>query len=569
MLVEAGVAIVPLLVIGVIGVVVGRVAGDGPIAGPLSMLCALLLLQQLLGPLRAAVAYRITRRVDGALRARVMEVANRSLSIAPFEDPETLDRMELAGGIIDNFWGASPGGAAVSVVSLGGRYLQAAGAAVLLARLSVPVAVGLTILVIVSYRCCRRWHRVRLRAIRQNHVVGRMSRYTSGLVTTPPAAKEIRIFGALDWLTERFRGQWDEVSAARVGPWRWANTRIAALITLVTPLVALAFAEVARTGVDEGVEARTLAIGLQAAVALFSLLFDQRQDDAYQVDFGLESLDALRSLESSIDGAPPKGTIDAGQMPRRAICFEGVRFAYPGRDRPVFDGLDLTIEAGTSLAIVGVNGAGKTTLIKLLARLHEPQAGAIRVDGTPLSELHPEGWRRRLAVIFQDFVRYELPATDNVGFGAIGRAGADGALANAARRAGALAIVDRLPSGWATPLNRQYTGGAELSGGEWQRIALARALCAVDAGAGVLVLDEPTANLDVRAEAALFEDFLELTQGLTTILISHRFSTVRHADRICVLDGGRVVEDGTHAELLAAGGRYAELFLLQAERFRD
>jgi ATP-binding cassette subfamily B protein len=392
------------------------------------------------------------------------------------------------------------------------------------------------------------------------------------LANTPPAAKEVRLFGALDWLEDRFRGQWDEVVSARLTPWRWATRRIALLVVALTPVVATAFVVAARAGVDRGARARTVAVGLQAAVALFTLLFDQRQDDAYQVDFGFEALDILHALDQTIgDGDSPEPTagIDAAQLPRRAISFEGVRFAYPGRPQEVFAGLDLTIQAGTSLAIVGVNGAGKTTLIKLLARLHEPQGGAIRVDGIALPDIDPASWRRRLAVIFQDFVRYELPAADNVGFGGIARHHDAAARDRATARAGAAAVIARLPSAWATPLNRQYTGGADLSGGEWQRVALARALFAVEAGAGILVLDEPTANLDVRAEAALFDDFLDLTRGLTTILISHRFSTVRHADRICVLEEGRVVEDGSHDELMAACGRYAELFLLQAERFRD
>ena len=569
MLLEVAVAILPLAIITVIGVVVGRVAEDASIAAPLAVLSLLLLVQQVLGPVRAAVAYRTTRRVDGAARAQVMELANSSLGVAPFEDPVTLDRLELAGGIVDPFWGASPGGAAVAVVSLAGRYLQVAGAAVLLARLSLPVAVGLTVVVLFAYHRARGWNRVRLRAIRENHLAGRMSRYTSGLTNTPPAAKEVRLFDALDWLEERFRGQWDELSSARLVPWRWAAVRVTALVVALTPAVVVAFVAVARTGVEEGADARTLAVALQAAIALFSLLFDQRQDDAYQVDFGLESLETLRTLEASMGGDRQQGTTDAAGLPRQSISFEGVRFSYPGSEREVFAGLDLTIEPGTSLAIVGGNGAGKTTLVKLLARLHEPQGGVIRVDGTPLEEFDAAAWRRRLAVIFQDFVRYELPASDNVGFGGIDRLRDTDALDDAAARAGALELVRRLRSGWATPLNRQYAGGADLSGGEWQRIALARALFAVGAGAGILVLDEPTANLDVRAEAALFEDFLDLTRGLTTILISHRFSTVRHADRICVLEGGRVVEDGSHAELLAGRGRYAELFLLQAERFRD
>ena len=570
-LIEVAVAVVPLAVIGTIGVVVGRVAAERAIAGPVVVLSLLLLLQQALGPLRVAVAYVVSRKVDGRVRARVMELANGSLGIGPFEDPTILDRLELAGGLTDPFWGATPGGAAVGVVSLGGRYLQVAGAAVLVARLSPPAALGLTAVVLLAYHRSREWNRARLRVVREHQLAGRASRYMSGLANTPPPAKEVRLFGALDWLEERFRAMWDELVAARITPYRRAARRTTLLVAALTPAVALAFVALARTGAGGSAGARRLSVALQAAVALFSLLFDQRQDDAYQVDFGLESLDTLASLEASVGrtgGDVARGTRDAAGLPDEAIRFHGVRFAYPGTAREVFAGLDLSIVAGTSLAIVGGNGAGKTTLVKLLARLHDPQAGGITVDGIPLADLDPAAWRRRLAVIFQDFVRYELPAEDNVGFGGLDRQGDADALRRAASRAGALDVVERLPGGWATPLHRQYRGGADLSGGEWQRVALARALFAVEAGARVLVLDEPTANLDVRAEAALFDDFLDLTHGLTTILISHRFSTVRHADRICVLDDGRVVEDGSHDELVAAGGRYAELFLLQAERFR-
>jgi ATP-binding cassette subfamily B protein len=172
-----------------------------------------------------------------------------------------------------------------------------------------------------------------------------------------------------------------------------------------------------------------------------------------------------------------------------------------------------------------------------------------------------------VAAIFQDFVQYKFSAHDNVAVGALERAGDRAAVKAAAHRAGAAVVVERLPNGWDTTLSRQFTGGADLSGGEWQRLALARALFAVGGGAGVLVLDEPTASLDVRAEAELYDRFLDLTSGVTTVVISHRFSTVRRADRIVVLDGGRVVEDGTHDELVAAGGRYAQMYALQASRF--
>jgi ATP-binding cassette subfamily B protein len=229
--------------------------------------------------------------------------------------------------------------------------------------------------------------------------------------------------------------------------------------------------------------------------------------------------------------------------------------------------LDLFIPAGKSLALVGVNGAGKTTLIKLLCKFYAPQYGRITADGIDLLALDIHAWQRRVAAIFQDFVRYQLPVKDNVGFGAIEQSNDRERLRDAARKAGILSVIEGLPLGWDTVLSRQFQGGAELSGGQWQRIALARALFAVHAGAKVLILDEPTASLDVRAEAELFDRFLEITQDLTTILVSHRFSTVRRADLICVLDGGQVAELGTHDELVACDGQYAEMFALQASRF--
>jgi ABC-type multidrug transport system fused ATPase/permease subunit len=234
-----------------------------------------------------------------------------------------------------------------------------------------------------------------------------------------------------------------------------------------------------------------------------------------------------------------------------------VTFAYPGGP-PVLEGFDLVIPTGSSLAIVGQNGAGKTTLGKLLCRLYDPQSGAIEIDGVDLRALSLDEWRSRVTAVFQDFTRFELPLRDNVA-----PAGApDDAVkrALAAAGAGELASLD-------TVLARGYDGGTDLSGGQWQRVALARALCAVDLGAGLVLLDEPTAQLDVRGEAEIFDRILAATRHCTTILISHRFSTVRHADRICVLEKGRVVELGTHRELMALGGRYRTMFDLQAQRF--
>jgi len=238
-------------------------------------------------------------------------------------------------------------------------------------------------------------------------------------------------------------------------------------------------------------------------------------------------------------------------------------------------GLDLHVPPGQSLAVVGVNGAGKSTLIKLICGLYEPAAGSVRIDGgDPYAD---EASRRRVAVIFQDFVHYQLPLRDNVGFGSIAHRDDLEILSHALADAGGQDLPTRLEHGWDTVLDAGFEHGSDLSGGQWQRVALARALAAVAGGAGVLVLDEPTAALDVRAEAALFDRFLQVTRGVTTILVSHRLSSVRHADRIVVIDGdgansgtgapGAIVEDGTHEQLIAAGGRYAAMFTLQARRF--
>jgi len=207
--------------------------------------------------------------------------------------------------------------------------------------------------------------------------------------------------------------------------------------------------------------------------------------------------------------------------------------------------------------------------VKLLARLYEPTSGRILADGIDIRSFGVDDWRRRIAIIFQDFNRYELSAAENIGVGAVELRDNRDRVRAAARKAGILATLDRLPGGLDTPLARQYEGGSELSGGQWQRVAIARALFALENGASILVMDEPTAALDVRAEAAFFEKFVDVTRGATALLISHRFSSVRHADHIVVLAGGRVIEQGSHDELLAAEGRYAELFRLQAQRFTD
>jgi ATP-binding cassette subfamily B protein len=279
-----------------------------------------------------------------------------------------------------------------------------------------------------------------------------------------------------------------------------------------------------------------------------------------------EAAEAVRAAAKR--GSAPGGRSAKG-LPRNEIRFENVSFAYPGTATDTLKGLNLVIPAGRSLAVVGANGAGKTTLLKLLASLYQPQAGRITVDGVNLADLDTLSWRDRLAVVFQDPARFALPAWENVGFGHVAALRDREAVRAAAQDADVADAVQALPLSWDTILSPEFADGTDLSGGQWQRLALARALFAVRHGAGMLILDEPAAQLDVRAEARLLERFLELTAGLTTIVISHRFSTVRQASCIAVLDDGRLIEQGTHDELMAQHGVYAEMFRIQAARFES
>jgi ABC-type multidrug transport system fused ATPase/permease subunit len=302
-----------------------------------------------------------------------------------------------------------------------------------------------------------------------------------------------------------------------------------------------------------------VVVFVQAAIGVSSIAFGGLN---WALDGAAAPVAALARVEAAVDaGVLADGSVvlPAGA---KEIRFRDVGFAYTEGGRPVLDGFDLTIPAGTSMAIVGQNGAGKTTLAKLLCRLYDTTSGCIEADGVPLSDLNLHSWRDQLTAVFQDFVRFELSLRQNVA--------PSGAPDDVIRESLAQAGGTDLASGdLDTVLSRAYPGGTDLSGGQWQRIALARAICAVHQGAGVVLLDEPTAQLDVRGEAEIFERVLKATRACTTVLISHRFSTVRLADRICVIDDGRVVELGSHDELMDLGGRYRAMFDLQASRFTD
>jgi ATP-binding cassette subfamily B protein len=285
--------------------------------------------------------------------------------------------------------------------------------------------------------------------------------------------------------------------------------------------------------------------------------------DLYENGLFMSNLFAFLSLEPQmVVAADP---LRAPRTIRQGIEFRDVSFRYEGHDEYALRHVDLRIEPGEKIALVGPNGAGKTTLIKLLTRLYDPSEGQILLDGVDLRDYHPRELRQRIGVIFQDFVRYHLPAFENVGFGQIDALDDRPRIVGAAEKSGAHPVIAALPDGYETTLGRWFTRGRDLSGGEWQKIALGRAFMR---DCDLIVLDEPTAALDAENEMRVFQQFRELTEDRMAVLISHRFSTVRMADRIYVIEDGRITEHGTHGDLLARGGTYARLFTLQAESYR-
>jgi ABC-type multidrug transport system fused ATPase/permease subunit len=388
--------------------------------------------------------------------------------------------------------------------------------------------------------------------------------YAYRLAVDPPASKELRLFGLAGWTIERFIARRTRLHELQYAATRLRERPVVWSMLLVFSANVLVFWVLAIAAASGRISLGEVVVYVQSAIGVSMIAFG---GFSWALDGAAAPVAAVLRLESAMR---PAGNLSSGDKsakgkPANEIRLRDISFAYPAGGSssmrvgaPVLEHFDLTIPAGSSLAIVGQNGAGKTTIAKLLCRLYDPQSGAIEIDGVDVREFDLASWRSRVTAVFQDFIRLELPLRDNVA-----PAGApDDVVRAALESAGAtnLASLD-------TVLARGYSGGTDLSGGQWQRIALARALAAVRLGAGVVLLDEPTAQLDVRGEAEIFDRLLAATRHCTTILISHRFSTVRHADRICVLEHGRVIELGTHDELMALSGRYRTMFDLQAQRF--
>jgi len=552
--------LLPALFAIAMGVLVGAMEGDASLAGPLALTGIIFLLLQVLSPLHRAISANLGSRTSAWLYDELTHACVCPPGIAHLEDPRLTTDLTVAR---DFDLGITGPPLSISMDFIASGLVESVGglaSTAVLAAYAWWAALLLAATWLGTHWLLRESAVWRDRNTENVRAAQRQADYAYRLAVDAPAAKELRLFGLSGWVVDRFT-----IARRRLLDLQWQATRLrerpvlwSLLLTLsANVLVFWMMAEDAAAGrlpLARVITFATAALG--ASTIAFGGL-------SWVLDGAGAPVAAVLRLKPAMGqtGALVEGTRIATRMPAREIRFRNVVFAYPSASLPVLNGFDLTIPAGSSLAIVGGNGAGKTTLAKLLCRLYDPQEGSIEVDGVDLREFDLDAWRARLTAVFQDFTRFELSLRANV---APHSGAPDEVIQEALAEAGAahLASLERV-------LSRAYEGGTDLSGGQWQRIALARALCAVKLGAGVVLLDEPTAQLDVRGEAEIFERILAATRHATTILISHRFSTVRHANRICVLEHGRVVELGTHDELMAAGGRYRTMFNLQASRFGD
>ena len=546
-----------------LGVLVGAVERADPLPGPLAATAVVFVLMQVLHPLHLAVSAALGDRTAAWLYDRLGAACVGPPGIGHLEDPQLAADLTVAREF-DAAMTAPPLFMSMDFIADGlvGMLSGLAAACILFgfAWWAPPVLVAGWLATHWMMRESGVWRDRNTDEVRSAQ---REAEYAYRLAVDPPAAKELRLFGLQDWVLERF-GR----SRHTLHRLQYEATRLRERPVLLSLAVTLAANLAVLLVLGESVVDGRTGLGAAATYALAAVGASAIAFGGFNwaLDGAAAPVAAVLSLEAAMApvGALQRGDVEpAASAPAREIRFRDVTFAYPAGGVPVLEHFDLTIPAGTSLAIVGQNGAGKTTLAKLLCRLYDPQAGTIEIDGTDLRQLDVDAWRARVTTVFQDFVRYEASLGENVAPNGASAA----AIEEALERAGADDVVDRTGGGLDTILAKGYPGGTELSGGQWQRVALARALCAVGEGAGLVLLDEPTAQLDVRGEAEIFARLLAATRGRTTILISHRFSTVRHADRICVLEHGRVVELGTHDELLARGGRYATMFRVQAQRF--
>ena len=493
------------------------------------------------------------------LSVQIMEHA-ATLDLENFEDPEFYDSLQRARqqtvgriGLLAVLLGM--GQSALSLITLLGVLIVFNGWLVLMLVLAVlPSFIGETHFAGLSYSLLYKWTPER-----------RELDYLRYVATSDVTAKEVKLFGLADYFTRKYERLADEFYEANrdLSIKRAATSGGLTVVSTLGYYAAYVFIIVDTVRGFLTLGELTMLVGTfrQSRGMISGILL--RSADMYRQSLFLRDL--FTFLEMKPRTASPEHPVPVPRPIRDGVVFENVGFRYPDKEDWALRGVSLRIGANERVALVGENGAGKTTLVKLLARLYDPTEGRILLDGIDLREYDVDELRGMIGVIFQDFVRYDLKVRENIAVGQIDAIGDQPRIVRAAEMSLADGVIAGLESGLDHMLGRRFKGGANLSGGEWQKVGLARAYMR---DAQILILDEPTASLDARAEYQVFERFADLTEGRMAVLISHRFSTVRMADRIVVLEDGSVTEDGTHDELLVLSGRYAELFTLQAAGYR-
>ncbi|GAA1941813.1 ABC transporter ATP-binding protein [Kitasatospora viridis] len=535
--------------------------------GPLAVFGLVLLVGHVIEALTAPFEQLAHARIDGAHRTRLLRLTARVPTIEALETPRVQRLIRQARAEPANWTERTPADGALGLLRRATGLFGVAASCSVLAQYAWWAVPVLLLPAALNQYLRSRQAVVFTDLWRRGIDHGRHAEVWQNALTTVGPAMEIRVFGLGRWLTDRvqqylqqmFAPVWSASRRMLVNEWNQ-------FLLVGLPLAAVYLA-VAHDAAHGRVTVAVLTAVLTASWSLL-LAFGYSEDvrNIRAAGEGTRAYQELREALGPAEHAEPTAAVRFTEPP--LVAFENVSFGYPGTGRTVLNGLDLEIRPGELLAVVGLNGAGKSTLIKLLSGLYRPTGGRITADGTDLADIGTAAWREHVSVVFQDFVKYQLSAADNVALGHATVPVDQAALATAARDSGFDAVLERLPDGWRTPLARTRTGGVDLSGGQWQQAVLARALYAVHTGAGLLVLDEPTAHLDVRTEFEVFERLARHRGRAGVVLISHRLSTVRQADRIVLLDGGRITESGTHDELMAREGKYADLFAIQAERFR-
>jgi len=521
---------------------------------------ALLTLNSLLQTLQNVAQQLLQDRTANRVQLLIMEHAN-GLDLRFFEDATFYDQLQQA----QREAAFRPVGMVSGVFGLVRTLLTFLSMIALLLRLGPLLAIVALLAPIPAFIASTRYGWQGYQQMRRQSPERRLMAYLTTLLTTDTYNKEIKLFALGDFFVARYRALAAKFIAENQGllvrrylvGFAWGT------LTLLTSGGTYLYVAILAVRGTIDIAGLTVYTGAASQVqsnfqGLLSGLSSMYENTLY-----LNTLFELLAFTPVIRA--PEVPVPVSRHFTRGIEFRDVSYTYPGRDEPALDGVSFTIVPGETVALVGRNGAGKTTIVKLLTRLYDPDSGQILIDGVDIREYDPAALRREIGVIFQDYVTYFLSARENIGVGRLEEADDLARIEAAAAQSGANGVITRLPQGYDTTLGKWFDQGHQLSGGEWQKIALARAFMR---DAQILILDEPTASLDAQAEYEIFARIQELTAGKTAFFISHRFSTVRLADRIMVLEGGHIIENGSHDALLLQNGRYAELFNLQALAYR-